>query len=122
MDTLFSRPLLVNPCLNAEAIAEYEALADAALARLMEGNARFLRGEPRNAHTPREVLAGLARADDEATRETLDLDLARPHGDAATTASSRRTIPAAQACGPNTLRAGRIGTMFGPWPRSWRRS
>lgn len=34
--------------------------ADDALARLMEGNARFLRGEPRHAHTPAEVLAGLA--------------------------------------------------------------
>ena len=35
--------------------------ADEALARLMEGNARFLRGEPRFTHTPREVLADLAR-------------------------------------------------------------
>ena len=34
--------------------------ADEALARLMEGNARFLRGEPRNTHTPKEVLADLA--------------------------------------------------------------
>jgi carbonic anhydrase len=34
--------------------------ADDALARLMEGNARFLRGEPRHAHTPAEVLASLA--------------------------------------------------------------
>ncbi len=35
--------------------------ADEALARLMEGNARFLRGEPRITHTPREVLADLAK-------------------------------------------------------------
>jgi carbonic anhydrase len=35
--------------------------ADEALARLMEGNARFLRGEPRNSHTPKEVLADLAK-------------------------------------------------------------
>jgi uncharacterized membrane protein len=28
--------------------------------------------------------------------------------------------PAARVCGPNMLRAGRIGTMFEPWPRSWR--
>jgi carbonic anhydrase len=35
--------------------------ADDALARLIEGNARFLRGEPRFAHTPREVLADLAK-------------------------------------------------------------
>jgi carbonic anhydrase len=35
--------------------------ADEALARLMEGNARFLRGEPRHSHTPREVLADLAK-------------------------------------------------------------
>lgn len=35
--------------------------ADEALARLMEGNARFLRGEPRYAHTPREVLADLVK-------------------------------------------------------------
>jgi carbonic anhydrase len=36
--------------------------ADAALARLMEGNARFLRGEVRHhAHTSREVLADLAK-------------------------------------------------------------
>ena len=35
--------------------------ADEALARLMEGNARFLRGEPRMTHTPREVLADLAK-------------------------------------------------------------
>jgi carbonic anhydrase len=34
--------------------------ADEALARLMAGNARFLRGEPRNSHTPKEVLADLA--------------------------------------------------------------
>jgi carbonic anhydrase len=34
--------------------------ADEALARLMEGNARFLRGEPQNSHTPKEVLADLA--------------------------------------------------------------
>lgn len=34
--------------------------ADEALARLMEGNARFLRGEPRNSRTPGEVLADLA--------------------------------------------------------------
>jgi carbonic anhydrase len=34
--------------------------ADDALARLMEGNARFLRGEPLFSHTPREVLADLA--------------------------------------------------------------
>ena len=36
--------------------------ADEALARLMEGNARFLRGEPRHSHTPREVLADLPKA------------------------------------------------------------
>ena len=35
--------------------------ADEALARLMEGNVRFLRGEPRHSHTPREVLADLAK-------------------------------------------------------------
>jgi carbonic anhydrase len=35
--------------------------ADGALARLMEGNARFLRSEPRNLHTHREVLADLAQ-------------------------------------------------------------
>jgi len=35
--------------------------ADEALARLMEGNARFLRGEPRHLHTPREVLVDLAK-------------------------------------------------------------
>jgi carbonic anhydrase len=35
--------------------------ADDALARLMDGNARFLRGEPRHFFTPKEVLAGLAR-------------------------------------------------------------
>jgi carbonic anhydrase len=32
-----------------------------ALARLMAGNARFLRGEPRNTRMPTEVLAALAR-------------------------------------------------------------
>jgi carbonic anhydrase len=35
--------------------------ADDALARLMDGNARFLRGEPRNTRTPMEVLADLAK-------------------------------------------------------------
>jgi carbonic anhydrase len=35
--------------------------ADDALARLMEGNARFLRGEPCNTRTPMEVLADLAK-------------------------------------------------------------
>jgi carbonic anhydrase len=35
--------------------------ADEALARLMEGNARFLRGEPRNLHTPKEVRADLVQ-------------------------------------------------------------
>jgi carbonic anhydrase len=35
--------------------------ADAALARLMEGNARFLRGEPRNLHTPRQVHVDLVK-------------------------------------------------------------
>jgi carbonic anhydrase len=35
--------------------------ADAALARLMEGNARFLRGKPRNLHTPREVHVDLVK-------------------------------------------------------------
>ncbi len=35
--------------------------ADEALARLMEGNARFLRGEPRNSRTPREILADMAK-------------------------------------------------------------
>ena len=35
--------------------------ADDALARLMEGNARFLRGEPLFSQTPREVLASLAK-------------------------------------------------------------
>jgi carbonic anhydrase len=34
--------------------------ADAALARMLEGNARFLRGEPLFSHQPREVLADLA--------------------------------------------------------------
>jgi carbonic anhydrase len=33
--------------------------ADEALARLMEGNARFLRGEPRHSRAPKEVLADL---------------------------------------------------------------
>ncbi len=35
--------------------------ADEALAVLMEGNARFLRGEPRYSRTPKEVLADLAK-------------------------------------------------------------
>jgi carbonic anhydrase len=35
--------------------------ADDALARLMEGNARFLRGEPRFSRVPKEVLADLAK-------------------------------------------------------------
>ena len=35
--------------------------ADDALARLMDGNARFLRGEPRYTRTPVEVLADLAK-------------------------------------------------------------
>jgi len=35
--------------------------ADDALARLMDGNARFLRGEPRNSRTPGELLADLAK-------------------------------------------------------------
>ena len=35
--------------------------ADDALARLMEGNARFLRGEPRYTRTPMEVLSDLAQ-------------------------------------------------------------
>ena len=35
--------------------------ADDALARLMEGNARFLRGEPRFSRVPKEVLANLAK-------------------------------------------------------------
>ena len=35
--------------------------ADEALARLMEGNARFLRGEPRYARTSKEALASLAQ-------------------------------------------------------------
>ena len=35
--------------------------ADDALARLMDGNARFLRGEPRFTRTPMEVLADLAQ-------------------------------------------------------------
>jgi carbonic anhydrase len=35
--------------------------ADAALARLMEGNARFLKGKPRFSHTPGSVLADLAK-------------------------------------------------------------
>jgi carbonic anhydrase len=34
---------------------------DDALARLMEGNKRFLLGQPRNSRTPKEVLAGLAK-------------------------------------------------------------
>lgn len=33
--------------------------ADDALARLLEGNARFLRGEPLNSRDPQEILAGL---------------------------------------------------------------
>ena len=36
--------------------------ADDALVRLMEGNARFLRGEPRFSRAPKEVLADLAKA------------------------------------------------------------
>ena len=35
--------------------------ADQALARLMEGNARFLRGEPRTLRAPKEVLADLVK-------------------------------------------------------------
>ena len=35
--------------------------ADEALTRLMEGNARFLRGEPRFSRTPTEVLANLVK-------------------------------------------------------------
>ncbi|MBK6361797.1 MAG: carbonic anhydrase [Chromatiaceae bacterium] len=35
--------------------------ADEALARLMAGNARFVRGEPMISHPPREVLANLAK-------------------------------------------------------------
>jgi len=35
--------------------------ADEALSRLMEGNARFLRGEPRFSRTSKEVLASLAQ-------------------------------------------------------------
>jgi carbonic anhydrase len=35
--------------------------ADDALARLMEGNKRFLLGEPHNSHAPKEVLARLAK-------------------------------------------------------------
>jgi carbonic anhydrase len=35
--------------------------ADDALARLMEGNARFLRGRPRFSRVPKEVLAALAK-------------------------------------------------------------
>jgi carbonic anhydrase len=35
--------------------------ADEALARLMEGNARFLHGKTRYSHTPRELLADLAK-------------------------------------------------------------
>jgi carbonic anhydrase len=35
--------------------------ADDALARLMDGNARFLSGEPRNLHTPREVHVDLVK-------------------------------------------------------------
>jgi carbonic anhydrase len=35
--------------------------ADDALARLMAGNARFVRGEPMISHPPREVLANLAK-------------------------------------------------------------
>jgi carbonic anhydrase len=35
--------------------------ADQALARLMAGNARFLRGEPRNTRTPKKVLADLVK-------------------------------------------------------------
>lgn len=35
--------------------------ADEALARLMDGNARLLRGEPRNTRTPMEVLADHAK-------------------------------------------------------------
>ena len=34
---------------------------DDALARLMEGNARFLSGEPRNLHTPRELRVDLVK-------------------------------------------------------------
>lgn len=35
--------------------------ADEALARLMDGNARFLRGEPRFSRAPKELLADLAK-------------------------------------------------------------
>ena len=35
--------------------------ADEALARLMAGNERFMRGEPTNAHPPSEVLANLVK-------------------------------------------------------------
>jgi carbonic anhydrase len=41
--------------------SEVPLSADEALVCLMEGNARFLSGEPRNSHTPREVLADLAQ-------------------------------------------------------------
>jgi carbonic anhydrase len=44
------------------AAKEIGGTADEALVRLMNGNARFLRGEPRNTRTPREVLADLAKA------------------------------------------------------------
>jgi carbonic anhydrase len=44
------------PCDNDDPVS-----ADEALARLMEGNARFLRGEPRNSRAPGEALAGLAQ-------------------------------------------------------------
>ena len=48
---------------GSESIDDGEAAwvsADEALARLVSGNARFLRGESRNSHTPRTILTGLA--------------------------------------------------------------
>jgi carbonic anhydrase len=40
---------------------DFPVSADDALARLMAGNARFVRSEPNFSHPPREVLANLAR-------------------------------------------------------------
>jgi len=36
--------------------------ADEVLSRLMEGNARFLRGEPRYSRAPKEILANLTKS------------------------------------------------------------
>lgn len=62
---LFGPDVLARPLRGAAMMAnsgnDGPISADDALARLLEGNARFLRGEPRSSRTPKEVLANLAR-------------------------------------------------------------